>query len=300
MASLSDFLLKTLVRVPLSNVNFTKGAARSGFGSIRELMHHGYTNVSISGKKSFKVDLDPLKYHDVIESSFYLSAKRCFLHSQSLDSVCENSTIPKAWAVVSIYYSGFFSAMTLLNMAGIWPIFFSQTDVDQINQTCGVDIDWSAGTYLFTAKPLASNFHFIAKKVDGGGGIHALVWSQIKSLISVSENNIRQNDIISFRRLKFIVSSDWGIPSEVRNNWNYKFPEYYGSKGEGIAAKAKFNQDWLFGWVKKNITHPQEADRIIGLYYAQYWFGKIVAESSSLILPPALKGHITKVNSNKT
>jgi len=235
----------------------------------------------------------------VIENAFYVAMQRFFLHSESLVTICENENIPKAWAVVSIYYSSFFSSMILLNMAGIWPIFLSQQDAATINTAGGSRAEMTAGLYLFRAYPLGSTFYFIATRVDGGGGTHALVWSQIRDLLSVEDDKVRSQDGDSFRRLKKVVSSDWGVPSEVRNNWNYRCPDYYGSQGKAIVAKAKFNQDWLFGWVKKNILHPAEVDQVVGLYYLQHYFGDVLLRASPLILPSPMKGRLSKLASNR-
>lgn len=182
-------------------------------------------------------------------SDFLLGATRVKRQYDTLVAM-KDSGANSAWLLVSAYYCAFFACIEIAKLFN--KISFS-LDPEDIN-----DLKYKATGSQHAAFFAASHSNFVGYEYAGkivfqavGTKPHVAAWTNCKQ----SLNQIfPSTSWIEVSTINSILDTPEFSPSRIRNIWNYKRSDFYGSIGEDKAREFKKligNPSGSYNWLKK-------------------------------------------------
>lgn len=271
---LSDLCTKTFKKVNQDFGNDTTTKSLTYKNSFKySLLHQAQIKVEIRSPTSFSIfegepDLPEANGQVISEArltDFLLGASRVKTHYEDLMKA-KDAHISSAWLLVTAYYCCFFSCIELLKITDRIQIGFDSEDLNLLESRATGQ--HKAAFFQGNTLNFVGQFH--ANKIvfeSTGAKPHAAAWTHLNSALATIFKGKAWEEIEMLRR---ILSDPALNPSRVRNNWNYKRPDYFGAAGEkfGIQFKKllgnpKGSKDWL---VRNGATAGQDdSSRIAAL-----------------------------------
>jgi hypothetical protein len=178
----------------------------------------------------------------------------CLEHLQEL--ACKQSdkrTRSEAWAVVTAYYLGFFSASALLHLIGEPIIFLTRQELTVPQKIAASPTGPSQGTYAFTLGPVVSATYteLTFKQTQK---IHEATWKRVLGLMDTLRKDptigMQPDEADFYDSLCSQAFSSYGIgydwPSFTRNQANYQAGFAY-RLHKPIFSMNKFLDIWKLG-----------------------------------------------------
>jgi hypothetical protein len=271
---LSDLCTKTLSTTKTEKINEPNIERLSYKNSFKySLLHQAEIRIEIRSPTSFSIfegesDLPDANGKNISEArltDFFLGANRVKTHYQDLIKA-KNAHMSSAWLLVTAYYCCFFSCIELLKINNHIQIGFDAEDLSLL-QTRATGVDKAA---FFAKPPLNFIGQFHANKIvfeSNGDKPHQAAWQHLNKILNSA---FKGKSWVEVEMLKKILSEQHLNPSRVRNNWNYKRPDYFGIKGElfGIQFKKLLgNPKGASEWLVKNgsTAEPDDSSRIAAM-----------------------------------
>lgn len=240
------------------------------------------------GAKEFSLEVDIEEYNEALFSDYYHSNFRIREQVKNIENLIETSS-QIAWILVSVYYCNFFIANELSRLYGRYVLNFSIDDLRFIinhsnhtdplgfisglqgNTTCNAEVTDDVGSNKLT----------ITFKV-GSKKPHDAVWhnmGEVMDKVHVDDNMRHHKTIIKniFRK-----SSGWESPSQIRNDWNYRYPAYFSTEGSSLGSLFLSNmsdKDQAYTWGDFRALNPTQENICASLAYIYH----VLNESNSLI-----------------
>lgn len=259
---LSDLCTKTLTTTKINLGSELSSKSLSFKSSFKHsILHQGEIKIEIGSPTSFSIfegESDLPDAHGKIISEarltdFFLGASRIKTHYQDLLKAKE-AQVSSAWLLVTAYYCCFFSCIELLKISDHIQLGFDTADV-QLLQTRSTGVHKAS---FFLKPPLNFVGQMRANKIvfeSNGDKPHVAAWTHLNSTLN---KIFKGKSWCEIEMLKRILTEPQLNPSRIRNNWNYKRPDYYGAKGEmfgvqfkKILGNPKGATDWL---VRNGVT----------------------------------------------
>lgn len=253
---LSDLCTKTLKKVSQDLGNDSSTKSLSYKNSFKySLLHQAQIKVEIKSPTSFSIfegetDLPEANGQVISEArltDFLLGASRVKTHYQDLMKA-KDAHISSAWLLVTAYYCCFFSCIELLKITDRIQIGFDPEDLNLLKGRATGQHKaafFQGNTLNFVGQLRANKIVFEST----GAKPHAAAWTHLNSALATVFRGKSWNEI---EMLKRILSDPALNPSRVRNNWNYKRPDYFGATGEEfgmqfkkLLGNPKGSKDWL-------------------------------------------------------
>lgn len=253
---LSDLCTKTLATAKNSIPTNSACNDLSYKNSFKySILHQAQIKIEIRSATSFSIfegesDLPIINGQAISEArftDFLLGASRVKTHYQDLIKAKE-AHISSAWLLVTAYYCSFFACIEILKINDRIQLGFDPEDL-RIMQPRATGIDKAAffqgNTLNFIGQMQANKIVFEST----GAKPHTAAWQQLNGILGSIYKGKSWGEIEILKRM---LSDPTLNPSRIRNNWNYKRPDYFGTAGEkfGIHFKKllgnpKGASDWL-------------------------------------------------------
>lgn len=176
----------------------------------------------------------------------------------------KSSNINNAWLLVSTYYCAYFACVELGKLFDRIPLSFDSSDIQIFkNKATGSAysqfFDNISGNYNFSGTIRADKlvFNSIGKKP------HVVAWD---NLIYILKKVFKGKDWLEAKYYISILEKDELSPSVIRNIWNYKRSDYFGTTGDKIGAefrKLVSNNVGANNWMVKKQNHIEDYDPCI-------------------------------------
>lgn len=146
-----------------------------------------------------------------------------------------DSGAPAAWLLVSAYYCAFFACIEMTKLFDRISFSVEEDDIAVLRAK-------AVGQYhaQFFA---GQNSNFVGMKHAGkirfrasGARPHAVAWENARFALNTLYSTKAWPEAV--RLLELVSDADYS-PSRIRNSWNYKYSDYYGSRGEAKALEFK-------------------------------------------------------------
>lgn len=237
------------------------------------LLHETQIKVEINSATSFSIfegetDLPTVDGEAILEArftDFLLSANRVKIQYQDLIKAKESHS-SSAWLLVTAYYCGFYACIELLKIVNRIPLGLDIEDLSTLQPRA----TGTSKAAFFDGKPLNFIGQNYANKIvfeSSGSKPHQYAWSQLNSLL---KEVFHGKDWQEVEALRMILSDPLLNPSKIRNNWNYKRADYYGSAGERFGVQTRKligNLPSATDWIIQNGTSAAQDDssRIVAI-----------------------------------
>lgn len=268
---LSDLCTKTLTPIKKNSSNESPITFKDSFKY--SLLHHGEIKIEIKSPTSFAIfegesDLPDANGKILSEArlfDFFLGAYRVKTHYQDLMKAKE-AHVSSAWLLVTAYYCCFFSCIEILKINNRIQIAFDVEDL-KLLKTRATGPNKAA---FFESKTLNFTGQYRANKIlfeSNGDKPHQAAWQHLNTTLKTI---FKGKSWLEIEMLQKILSEPYLNPSRVRNNWNYKRPDYFGFKGESfgiqfrkLLGNPKGSTDWLVR--NASTADPDDSSRIAAI-----------------------------------
>ncbi|EEP4704729.1 hypothetical protein HB012_001544, partial [Salmonella enterica subsp. enterica serovar Newport] len=245
------------------------------------------------GISHISVEMKGQDYRNALFSDYYYGKIRIQEQINNLQLQIKN-TSQASWVLVTAYYASFFMATEISKLCGKYIINFSDEDIkfilnhsynsiptnmrlDEVNYGYQVNI-----THSENDKMIRLVFHKRSPRP------HVEVWKNIVEI--VNQLNITDSNI-HFKNLFLNICEEsndrWHNPSRIRNDWNYKFANYYGEKGNTLGAtfyKNIKNYSSSMNWAGNRTIQPHDENIVAGLSYIYHILSKTMNSINDRII----------------
>jgi hypothetical protein len=230
------------------------------------LLHEGQIKIEILSPTSFAAyegetvlpSINGPAISEARYTDFLLGATR--VRAQYNDLLkAKNASVSSAWLLVTAYYCCFYSSIELLKLQNRIPLGFDVGDLAKIApRATGSDAAafFQKASLNFIGQPRANKLVF----ESSGDKPHLAAW---KNLSTSFDKIFKDKDWPEIAIYKRILETTDTNPSRVRNNWNYKRPDYYSSSGEAYGSQFKklvHNPKGARQWLENNAKHADHDD----------------------------------------
>lgn len=191
-------------------------------------------------------------------SDFFLGATRVRKQYASVLEL-KDSDSSSAWLLVSAYYCAYFACIELCKVINRISLTLEDDELELLKQKAGgphhADF-FKNGATNFVGVENAGKLVFRSV----GSKPHAAAWENARLAVS---SILGPKGWIDGNRYLALLSNPDCSPSRIRNTWNYKRADYFGSAGEKRAAefrKLVGNFGGVSGWVDRRADRPDQLD----------------------------------------
>ncbi|MEL0658167.1 hypothetical protein V6255_03350 [Psychromonas arctica] len=233
---------------------------------------------SFNNNKSFEVDIRCEVYKKALFSDYYFGRIRIVEQINSLQNLIEQNN-QVAWIIVTAYYSTFYMSNEISKLFGIYITNFSIADMSNLFSRSDTPIpdkfiNQEQSHFSYQVKVTHSEYDGFVKLsfYPKSPRPHVEVWKNLTEVVdklNVTDSNKLQHKNL-FLNICDIKNERWHIPSKVRNDWNYKFANYYGETGcdlGNIFYKNIKDQSSSFSWGNNRNIQPHESNITASIAY---------------------------------
>jgi hypothetical protein len=273
---LADSLLKKISALKLSP---TPGDSYVFKDTIKQKLLDVGENLSFSfnDNKSFKVDIRCEIYKKALFSDYYFGRIRIIEQINSLENLIAQKN-QVAWVVITAYYSNFYMSNEISKLFGIYITNFSTADMSNLfSRSDGIIpssfINQEESHFSYQVKVTHSEYDGFVKLsfYPKSPKPHVEVWKNLAEVIAkLNVNDIEIQHKNLFLNICDTKNEKWHIPSKVRNEWNYKYANYYGETGcklGDIFYKNIKDQASSFSWGNNRKIQPHESNKTASVAY---------------------------------
>ncbi|MDE8756532.1 hypothetical protein PZA22_18760 [Pectobacterium polaris] len=244
------------------------------------------------GLNHISVELKGQDYRDALFSDYYYGKIRIKEQINNLQ-LQVNNVSQISWVLVTAYYASFFMATEISKLCGKYIINFSDEDIKFIlSQSYGVvssDIKIDEPNYGYQVNVSHSENDKMIKLVfhKRSPRPHVEVWKNISEIVNqldITDANLHLQTL--FLNICNESNDKWHNPSRIRNDWNYKFSNYYGEKGNslgGLFYKNIRKYSSTMNWAGNRTIQPHDENRVAGLSYIYHTLNKTVSSINDRI-----------------
>ncbi|MCK6734350.1 hypothetical protein L8T14_13995 [Enterobacter bugandensis] len=225
---------------------------------------------------SFSVELSSELYRDALFSDFHFGRVRIEEQVKNLQVQISNSC-QTSWVLVTAYYAAFFMATEITKLCGRYIINFSNDDMKEIirrsSNPSASSVVLNDSNYGYQAVLKNSQYDkrvkvYFEKKSPR---VHVEVWKNIAEIVrrlDVEDEDVQLKELF----LNICDEDDvrWHKPSRIRNDWNYRYSNYYGEKGQDL-GEIFYRNIRSYGsslsWAGNRTLQPHEKNIVASLSY---------------------------------
>lgn len=217
--------------------------------------------IEIQTDKTIRIVVKSGDYVEALFTDLHFSKIRIDQQREILGNLLASNNHP-AWVLVTTYYASFFMVIELSKIAGKFMVNIDEKSLDElIGQSDNSEINMvieKYNTFSVATKPGYLTGETILDLRKHLPRPHAIAWENFRSLFS-SLNTDKKFCILISEILG--QKHGWALPSEVRNEWNYSNPKYFGAHGlatgKDFIAVVKSGTTAL-KWANKNTLRASE------------------------------------------
>ncbi len=184
----------------------------------------------IFSEREFELKVPEHLYSKIIATDFYFSFQKVQEHMKSfLGSSVKH--LPTPWLIVGAYYSAFYSAVELGRLFGIYNLYLKKEHCDSITSYVEGNLKIDRGNYIGIVNTEVDKYISIRFSSREKSPPHDLAWQNILKIITQNNiSDVRDSKVELLKLWKSILNSSNPLintPNNVRNDWNYSFPNSY-------------------------------------------------------------------------
>ena len=251
------------------------GPRHAGGWSLKDRLLLGSADLRTTATNVIEAELALQGFADSLRNDWCQGAKRVQRHDASLAVLGEARNTPRAWVVVTAYYSAFFAANELARAMGRFSIYFDEDATNQLRAQSVGSHDLEHGTYAGVV--LLSPGGVMLRLRKAGGRPHVLAW-RVLSEQGAGLLRRASSEAITRIFLRFIGAAQhdgatWPLPSVTRNQWNYGKPDLYGKAGDELAknmASILHNRDAAYKWCRARRMQKSDANIVASIAFVRH------------------------------
>lgn len=274
---LAKSLLKQISALNLSPTPNDKYAFKD---TIKQKLLDSGEDLSFSfhNNKSFSVDIRCDVYKKALFSDYYFGRVRIIEQIRSLDNLlARNNQV--AWVLVTAYYSAFFMSNEISKLFGIYITNFDTEDMNNLFSRSNGSIPTNfvrhdESHFSYQVKVTHSEYEdFVTLSFyPKSPRPHVEVWKNltevVKKLTVTESDKVHHKNL--FLQICDIEREKWHIPSKIRNDWNYKYTNYYDDTGSHLGCTFYKNirdHSSTISWGNKRNIQPHAPNIVASIAY---------------------------------
>jgi hypothetical protein len=241
---------------------------------VREHMVDGLVSLEVLTQRRFRARFSAMQYGEALAEDWRMGWTRIARQDSAVEALLQDERSPSAWVLVSAYYSAYFSALAILRCLGCYPSYISDVDAAALLRAAGVTngaVALDAGLYRVRCDVAKQSGEVVFTFQGSASGSHELVWillreqleellkKQLKKSAKKSASAPSNNLLLTLISIVNGGEANWRLPSEVRNEWNYRnvrmYAEPENSDAKAVRALAK-SHDKAIRWGSAGIAAP--------------------------------------------
>ncbi|UEM40864.1 hypothetical protein [Pectobacterium aquaticum] len=238
------------------------------------------------------VELNGQDYRNALFSDYFYGKVRITEQINNLQLQIKNAS-QISWVLVTAYYASFFMATEISKLCGKYIINFSDEDmrfiISHSYQAVSPSESPRESNYGYQVNVSLSENDKMIKLVfcKRSSRPHIEVWKNIVEIVnqlSVADAHVHYQEL--FLDICNESNEKWHNPSRIRNDWNYRFANYYGGKGDSLGAVFYKNiraYSSSMGWAGKRTIRPHDENRVAALSYIYHVLYKTVSSINERI-----------------
>jgi len=234
--------MSRVVRANLTAIGYRRPdrpVARDDEAGIRDRWTDASTTVTITQQTRFRVALPYSAFGLAIASDWRRGLVRIRQHDSAVQLMLSSASCASAWTLVSAYYTCFFSAVEILRVGGVFPVFLNNEDVGRLRSASTTAVALETGQYLGVSRldevTRSVEIHYVKQ----ARAVHEITWAELRRLIERDGGGSEPALPLLLAIVNDEVEDRWMPPNAVRNEWNYRAVERYGPEGEALAREAR-------------------------------------------------------------
>ncbi|MDO6559910.1 hypothetical protein [Paraglaciecola chathamensis] len=212
-------------------------------------------DVTFFSSREFELKVSENLYSRIISTDFYFSYQKVQEHTNCFIGPSVKH-LPVTWLIVGAYYSAFYSAIELGRLFGIYNIYLNKVHCDSIASHTEGNKSIDRGNYIGIVKRDIDKYVTIRFSSREKSPPHDLAWKNILEILNGNNaNDVRPAKVEILKLCKSILNSSNQLintPNNVRNDWNYSFPNAYSSE---FCSELDELKSYLTPTSRKSITH---------------------------------------------
>lgn len=199
--------------------------------TLKEILLTGEgVDVTIFSEREFELKISERLYSKIIATDFYFSYQKVQKHMKSFLGPSVKH-LPETWLIVGAYYSAFYSAIELSRLFGIYNLYLKKEHCNSIASYVAGDNKIDRGNYIGVVSADIDKYISIRFSSKEKSPPHELAWSNLLNILNKHNiNDVRDTKVEILKLCKSILNSSSTMistPNNVRNDWNYSFPNAY-------------------------------------------------------------------------
>lgn len=282
---IKDAITERLERISYKRIVYdTKPSVKNTFKEV--LLTGDNIDVSLFSDREFEVKLPEKEYNQILATDFWFSLQKVTEHSR-LFSVNLTKKVPPTWLLVSAYYSAFYSAIELSRLFGVYNLYLKKEHTEKILSYIPGGDKLDRGNYIGVVHEEINDYVTIRFSAKENTPPHDLAWKNIlKMLNSHNISDIRPSKIEVFRLMKSILNSSATLiqtPNNVRNDWNYSFPNAYDENFYNEISEIKTYLDpggrqSIMSWPSKHKRLTSKQNNVFSVIYLELILRQVMAD----------------------
>ena len=213
----------------------------SYFQTIKDFLldSKNMNDFAIQNLTNFYIDVAIDDYNGCLLVDYHSARERIIQQKNNLEVLYKNSMQP-AWIIITAYYCNFFIANELSKLYGRYIVNFSRKEMSTIIKQSNYsaqfilrDLDENNSYEVEVSNSEYDNFVRL-KFNKKSPKPHKIVWENLSKLIKDIIADVTHEKLLFENIIK--GDNNWQNPSQIRNNWNYRYSEYYSTKGNALGS----------------------------------------------------------------
>ena len=274
---LYQFVLKSISKHALSPVAGKdyayKDSIKNSLLDPANLLIYNFT----SGIDAFSVEIPSNTYKDSLFSDYFFGRERIAQQKLNLETQLANGS-QAAWVLVTCYYASFFMATEIAKLCGNYMINFSTEDMHILfsQSSAPLNVVLKESNYGYQVKTGYSDFD---KKIKlsfykKSPRPHVETWKNLTDIVrSLTPDDSKAHFKTLFLSICDSEDERWDLPSKIRNDWNYRYANYYGEKGNSLGEvfyKNIKSHDSSVLWASRRAIQPHQQNIVASLSFIYY------------------------------
>jgi hypothetical protein len=223
-------------------------------------------------------------YKQALFSDFHFGKNRIDEQIRNINFLLDSNAQP-AWVLISVYYACFFMANEISKLFSNYIINFDKKEYFSLltlaKETISSDIKNDINN-SFRIRVSESEYENKVKLTlrRCEPKPHHEVWKNLNDIIGeLAVPEVLNHHKTLLRNICGHNKSAWKLPSTIRNEWNYKYANYYGDKGVELARTFLMlikNHDSAMKWAGNRALKAHEENNVASIAYLYHCLLKTI------------------------
>lgn len=226
-----SYLIKDVVEKKLSDIKFQrktipkKPLVSNTFKS--RILDGTNLEVDFLNDNEFLITISADDYYSIVSTDFYYSYQKVVSQRDQLnDKTISSFSIP--WAAVTSYYSSFYASIEISRLYGMYNMYLTDEHCRDISRFVSSDFSIKKGVYIGLVSLNTKGYIELKFSKKENSEPHKFAWINIIDIIKgISPPNGECLKVIQEIKRNCHAQGSVGLPSAVRNDWNYSIVNAY-------------------------------------------------------------------------